>query len=80
VFAYVGDIPINPGQPDATLRHDQPSPTGYSSSLRLLNTFRTAYPLKKLVSHEFSVDPVDKAMAQAFDIDACMKVVLSRSG
>jgi threonine dehydrogenase-like Zn-dependent dehydrogenase len=55
-------------------------PTGYPSSLRLLNTFKSAYPLEKFVTHEFPVDQVDKAMAQAFDIDTCMKVVLTPSG
>jgi threonine dehydrogenase-like Zn-dependent dehydrogenase len=55
-------------------------PTGYPSSLRLLNTFKKTYPLDKFVTHEFPVDQVDKAMAQAFDIDACMKVVLTPSG
>jgi hypothetical protein len=30
-------------------------------------------------THEFPVDQVDKAMAQAFDIDTCMKVVLTPS-
>jgi threonine dehydrogenase-like Zn-dependent dehydrogenase len=45
-----------------------------------LNTFKTAYPLEKFVTHEFPVDQVDEAMAQAFDIDACMKVVLTPSG
>jgi hypothetical protein len=41
-------------------------PTGSPSSLRLLNTFKTAYPLHRLVTHEFPVHEVDKAMAQAF--------------
>jgi threonine dehydrogenase-like Zn-dependent dehydrogenase len=54
-------------------------PTGYPSSLRLLNKFKSAYPLEKFVTHEFPVDQVDKALAQAFDIDACMKVVLTPS-
>ena len=54
-------------------------PTGYPSSLRLLNTFKKTHPLEKFVTHEFPVDQVDKAMAQAFDIDACMKVVLTPS-
>jgi threonine dehydrogenase-like Zn-dependent dehydrogenase len=53
--------------------------TGYPSSLRLLNTFKKAYPLQKFVTHEFPVQKVDKAMAKAFDIDACMKVVLTPS-
>jgi hypothetical protein len=44
-----------------------------------LNKFRTANPLEKFVTREFPVDQVDKAMAQAFDIDACMKVVLTPS-
>ena len=46
-------------------------PTGYPSSLRFLNTFKTAYPLHRFVTHEFPVHLVDKAMAKAFDIDAC---------
>jgi threonine dehydrogenase-like Zn-dependent dehydrogenase len=54
-------------------------PTGYPSSLRLLNKFKTAFPLEKFVTHEFPVDQVDKAMATAFDIDSCMKVVLTPS-
>jgi hypothetical protein len=54
--------------------------TGYPGSLKLLNKFKSVYPLKKFVTHEFPVDQGDKAMAQAFDIDACMKVVLTRSG
>jgi hypothetical protein len=29
------------------------------------------YPLEKFVTHEFPVDQVDNAMAQAFDIDTC---------
>jgi hypothetical protein len=41
-------------------------PTGYPSSLRLLNTFKTAYPLHRFVTHAFPVHQVDKAMAQAF--------------
>jgi hypothetical protein len=57
-----------------------PPPTGDPSSLRLLNTFKTAYPLHRFVTHEFPVHEVDTAMAQAFDIDACMKVVLTPSG
>jgi hypothetical protein len=65
--------PAFAGQPDPPVRHDQASPTGYPSSLRLLNTFKTTYPLEKFVIHEFPVYQVDKAMAQAFDIDARMK-------
>jgi hypothetical protein len=55
-------------------------PTGYPSSLRLLNKFKTAYPLDPFVTYEFPVQKVDKATAKAFDIDACMKVVLTPSG
>ncbi len=55
-------------------------PAGYPGSLKLLNKFKKAYPLKKFVTHEFPVDQVDKATATAFDIDACMKVVLTPSG
>ena len=67
MFADVGYIPIN------WRRHllanqirlfgvTNHPPTGYPSSLRLLNTFKTAYPLDKFVTHEFPVDQVDKAM------------------
>jgi threonine dehydrogenase-like Zn-dependent dehydrogenase len=85
VFADVGDIPINPhrhllaNQIRLYGMTNHP-PTGYPSSLRLLNKFKKAYPLQKFVTHEFPVHEVDKAMAQAFDIDACMKVVLTPSG
>jgi len=84
VFADVGDIPINPhrhllaNQIRLYGMTNHP-PTGYPSSLRLLNKFKTAYPLHRFVTHEFPVHAVDKAMAQAFDIDACMKVVLTPS-
>jgi threonine dehydrogenase-like Zn-dependent dehydrogenase len=84
VFADIGDIPIN------WRRHLLANQirlfgmtnhllTGTLSSLRLLNTFKTSYPLKKFVTHEFPVDQVDKAMAQALDIDSCMKVALTPS-
>jgi len=85
VFADVGDIPINPhrhllaNQIRLYGMTNHP-PTGYPSSLRLLNKFKKTYPLEKFVTHEFPVDQVDRAMAQAFDIDACMKVVLTPSG
>jgi hypothetical protein len=46
----------------------------------LLNKLKTAYPLQKFVTHEFPVHEVDDAMAKAFDIDACMNVVLRPSG
>ena len=85
VFADVGDIPINPhrhllANQIRLFGMTNHPPTGYPSSLRLLNKFKTAYPLEKFVTHEFPVHEVDKAMAQAFDIDACMKVVLTPSG
>jgi hypothetical protein len=85
VLADVGELPINPRRhllvnQIRVFRHDQPSPTGYPSTLRLLNTFKKTYPLEKFFTHEFPIDQVDKAMAQAFDIDACMKVVLTPSG
>ena len=85
VFADVGDIPINPhrhllaNQIRLYGMTNHP-PTGDPSSLRLLNKFKAAHPLKKFVTHEFPVDQVDKGMATAFDIDACMKIVLTRSG
>jgi hypothetical protein len=39
-------------------------PTGYPSSLRLLNKFKTAYPPDPFATHEFPVHEVDKAMAK----------------
>jgi L-iditol 2-dehydrogenase len=85
VFADVGDIPINPhrhllANQIRLFGMTNHPPTGYPSSLRLLNKFKKAYPLHRFVTHEFPVHQVDKAMAQAFDIDACMKVVLTPSG
>ena len=85
MFADVGDIPINPhryllANQIRLFGMTNHPPTGYPSSLRLLNKFKTTYPLEKFVTHEFPVDQVDKAMAQAFDIDTCMKVVLTPSG
>jgi threonine dehydrogenase-like Zn-dependent dehydrogenase len=85
VFADVGDIPINPhrhllANQIRLFGMTNHPPTGYSGSLKLLNRFKRDYPLKKFVTHEFPVDQVDKAMAQAFDINSCMKVVLTRSG
>jgi hypothetical protein len=66
-------------QTNPPLWNNQPSPTGYPSKLRLLNTFKTVYPLHRFVTHEFRVHEVDEAMAAAFDIDACMKIVLTPS-
>ena len=85
MFADVGDIPINwrrhllANQIRLQGMTNHP-PTGYRSSLRLLNKFKTAYPLEKLITHEFPGDQVAKAMAQAFDIDSCMNVVLTPTG
>ena len=84
VFADVGDIPINPhrhllANQIRLFGMTNHPPTGYPSSLRLLNKFKKSYPLEKFVTHEFPVEQVDKAMARAFDIDSCMKVVLTPS-
>ena len=85
MFADVGDIPINwrrhllANQIRLFGMTNSPA-TGYPSSLRLLNKFKTTYPLEKFVTHEFPVDHVDKAISQAFDINSCMKVVLTLSG
>jgi threonine dehydrogenase-like Zn-dependent dehydrogenase len=51
VFADVGDIPINPhrhllANQIRLFGMTNHPPTGYPSSLRLLNKFKTAYPLK----------------------------------
>ena len=86
VFADVGDnpdqsAPASAREPDSPVWNDQPSPDRLPElTCCLLNTFKKTHPLEKFVTHEFPVDQVDKAMAQAFDIDACMKVVLKPSG
>jgi len=51
-------------------------PTGYVGSLKLLEKFQDFYPLRDFVTHEFGVGDADAAMAQAMDIDSCMKVVI----
>jgi hypothetical protein len=46
----------------------------------LLNTCKPARSLEKFVTHEFPLDQVDKAMAQACDIDARMKLATPSRG
>ena len=84
VFADVGDIPINPhrhllaNQIRLYGMTNHP-PTGYPSSLRLLNKSRPLTRWKSSSPTNSRSHEVDKAMAQAFDIDTCMKVVLTPS-
>jgi hypothetical protein len=65
VFADVGDISINwrrhllANQIRLFGMTNHP-PTGYPSSLGLLNRFKTRYPLEKFVTHEFRVDEVGR--------------------
>ena len=84
VYADVGDVAINPhrhllaNQIRLYGMTNHP-PTGYVNSLKLLNRFKDKFPLHRFVTHAFPVNEVDKAMAAAFDIDSCMKVVLTPS-
>jgi len=84
VFADVGDVPINPhrhmlANQIRLFGMSNHPPTGYVNSLRLLNKFKNAFPLKKFVTHAFPVNEIDRAMATALDIDTCMKVVITPS-
>lgn len=84
VFADVGDIPINPhrhllANQIRLLGMTNHPPTGYVNSLRLLDKYQRAFPLDKFVTHAFPVNEIDRAMATAFDIDRCMKVVMTPS-
>ncbi len=54
-------------------------PTGYVNSMRFLNKFKKTFPLDRFVTHAIPINEVEKAMATAFDIDRCMKVVLTPS-
>lgn len=84
VFADVGEVPINPHR-HLLANHihlvglTNHPPTGYVASMRLLERFQDRYPLHKFVTHAYRVDEVDKAMQTVFDLDACMKVVLTPS-
>jgi len=66
-------------KPDPPRWNDQPSDRLPEQSCAFSRNSRKAYPLHRFVTHEFPVHEVDKAMAQAFDIDTCMKVVLTPS-
>ena len=80
VFAEVGTVPINPHHLAArqvrVIGMCNHPPTGYVGSLKLLEKFQDLYPLRDFVTHEFGVADADAAMAQAMDIDSCMKVVI----
>jgi L-iditol 2-dehydrogenase len=84
VYADVGDVAINPhrhllANQIRLFGMTNHPPTGYVNSLKLLNRFKDKFPLHRFVTHAFPVNEVDKAMAAAFDIDSCMKVVLTPS-
>jgi L-iditol 2-dehydrogenase len=49
--------------------------TGYGPSMKLMERYHDKYPFEKLVSHEFLIDDVDKAMQTALSPDS-MKVVI----
>ncbi len=80
VFAEVGTVTINPHHLAArqvrVIGMCNHPPTGYVGSLKLLEKFQDLYPLRDFVTHEFGVGDADAAMAQAMDIDSCMKVVI----
>jgi len=80
VFAEVGTVTINPHHLAArqvrVIGMCNHPPTGYVGSLKLLEKFQDFYPLRDFVTHEFGVGDADAAMAQAMDIDSCMKVVI----
>lgn len=84
VFADVGDIPINPhrhllANQIRLIGLTNHPPSGYVNSMRLLSRFQKTFPLHKFVTHNFPLNQIDTAMAQAFDIDKAMKVVVSSS-
>jgi threonine dehydrogenase-like Zn-dependent dehydrogenase len=84
VFADVGDVAINPhrhmlANQIRLMGMTNHPPTGYVNSMRLLNRFKKTFPLDQFVTHAYPVNEVDEAMATAFDIDHCMKVVLTPS-
>jgi len=84
VYADVGDVPINPhrhmlANQIRLFGMSNHPPTGYVNSLRLLNKFKNAFPLKNFVTHAFPVNEIDRAMATALDLDTCMKVVITPS-
>ena len=80
VFAEVGTVTINPHHLAARqvrlIGMCNHPPTGYVGSLKLLEKFQDLYPLRDFVTHEFGVADADAAMAQAMDVDSCMKVVI----
>lgn len=84
VYADVGDVPINPHRQMLANQirlfgMSNHPPMGYVNSLRLLNRFKHVFPLDRFVTHIFPVNEIDKAMATAFDIDGCVKVVMTPS-
>ncbi len=82
VFADVGDVSINPHRHIAArqlriIGMTNHPPSGYVSSLKLLETFQDKYPLSDFVTHEFSVTDAAAAMEKSFDVDSTMKVVIT---
>ena len=45
--------------------------------MKLLEKFKDIYPLRDFVTHRFSVQDADRAMAQVQDLESCMKVVIA---
>jgi hypothetical protein len=71
---------IRPHGLDPPVRHDQPPSDRLPEQPARFEQVQENLSAGKVRDHEFPVDQVDKAMARAFDIDACMKVVLTPSG
>jgi hypothetical protein len=68
------------GQPDPAFRRDQPSPDRLSEQPASFEQVQDNLSAGKVRHPRISGRSVGQAMAQAFDIDACMKVVLTPSG
>jgi L-iditol 2-dehydrogenase len=79
VFADVGSVTLNPHHLAARQVRligmcNHPS-TGYVASLKLLEKFQDAFPLRDFITHRFQVADTDAAMAQAMKIDETTKIV-----
>ena len=82
VFADVGEVSINPHRHIAArqlriIGMTNHPPSGFVSSLKLLETFQDKYPLSEFVTHEFSVAQAGAAMEKSFDVSSTMKVVIA---
>jgi hypothetical protein len=72
--------PAFAGEPDPPFRHDQPPPDRHPEQPASFEQIQDNLSAGKVRHPEFPVDQVDKAMARAFDINTCMKVVLTPNG